>query len=130
MSINQKALEQAKEWLRKWDANELVWTIEMGGLGPGYEQCIQITTAEVLRWLIDNKSDPANWKKNWQEESDKISKHVMQIKAVKDLRLSGAQYGGAVNLASVIYKRGTDAMNDAEVRDRRIQVQRVFPQAT
>jgi len=127
MSNNPVATTQAKEWLQKWDAGETVWSIAMGGLGPGYEQCIQITAAEVLRWLINNESDPSKWKKNWKEESDKISKDILQNNAVKNLQLSGAQYGAAVNLASVLYKRGTDALKDEEVRDRRIQVRKSFP---
>ncbi len=42
----------ATEWLRRWDAGETVWTVSLGGLGPEYEQCIQITGAEILRWLL------------------------------------------------------------------------------
>ena len=44
--------KDAVEWLRRWDAGEGVWSIEMGGIGPGYEQCIQITAAEILRYMI------------------------------------------------------------------------------
>src|SRR5581483_2130454 len=32
----------AADWLARWDAGRAVWSIEMGGLGPGYEQCIHI----------------------------------------------------------------------------------------
>ena len=28
----------AAEQLRRWDAGDSIWTVEMGGLGPGYEQ--------------------------------------------------------------------------------------------
>src|SRR3990172_3354015 len=39
----------AADWLKRWDEGRGVWSIEMGGLGPGYEQCIHITCAEILR---------------------------------------------------------------------------------
>lgn len=29
--------------LKRWDAGDPIWSIEMGGLGPSHEQCIQIS---------------------------------------------------------------------------------------
>src|SRR6266403_1363829 len=54
----------AAEWLRRWDEGRSVWSIEMGGMGPGYEQAIQVVAAEVVRHLLDKKydlSDDAKW---------------------------------------------------------------------
>lgn len=132
MTTNNKApsaQEEAKEWLRQWDAGDLVWTIEMGGMGPGYEQCIQITTAEMLRWFIENKSDVSFWEdeEKWGEERDLLDRNILKKEIIKDLGLSGAQYGAALSLASTLYMRGTGALNDVEVKDRRIQASKCFP---
>jgi len=35
----------AADWLKRWDDGGTCWSIEMGGFGPGYEQCIHITAA-------------------------------------------------------------------------------------
>jgi hypothetical protein len=45
------------DWLRRWDEGKTCWSIEMGGLGPGYEQCIHITMAEILRFMLEKKYD-------------------------------------------------------------------------
>ena len=39
----------AAELVAAWDRGDLVPTIEMGGLGPGYEQAIQVLMIELLR---------------------------------------------------------------------------------
>ncbi len=35
--------------LAKWDSGRSIWSIERGGLGPGYEQCIQVMAVEFAR---------------------------------------------------------------------------------
>jgi hypothetical protein len=118
--------KDCSEWLRRWDEGKTVWSIEMGGLGPGYEQAIQITTAEVVRHLIEKQYDFDKWKEDGL--SDKIWEWGMTNPIIKDLGLSGAQWGAAVNLAAMIYKQGPVAvMQDERVKDRHIQVSKVFP---
>ncbi len=39
----------AKEWLKRWDNDHAVWSVELGGMGPSYEQCIQVLVAEYVR---------------------------------------------------------------------------------
>lgn len=113
----------AADWLSRWDAGKSVWSIEMGGLGPGYEQCIQIVAAEVLRWLLDNKPDLNS---EWSKYDGAMGKAVSKI--TEPLGLSGAQWGAGVSLAAFIYKDGPiGVMNDARVKDRKIQVSRTFP---
>jgi hypothetical protein len=51
----------AAEWLRRWDEGRSVWSIEMGGLGPGYEQCIHVTAAEILRYMLHEQVDTSAW---------------------------------------------------------------------
>jgi len=115
----------ATEWLNRWDGGQSVWSIEMGGLGPGYEQCIQITAAEILRWYLANKPDLSQEDK-WKEIRDEMDTAVSPT--VRPLGLSGAQWGAAVNIATMIYRHGPRVvMTDERVKDRRIQVERAFP---
>lgn len=120
----------AEQWLAKWDAGEIVPTIEMGGLGPGYEQAIQITVAEILRGLIEHQAPRddgdglTDW---WAEHRDDFTEVILNRPVVGQLGVSGAQWGGAVNLAVNIYRRGTEAFQDSELADRRILVSRDFP---
>lgn len=118
----------AKEWLRRWDEDGHVWSIEMGGLGPGYEQAIQVTAVEIVRDMLasDPKVDEWDDADKWRATVDGISDRVMP--KLSDLGLSGAQWGAAVSLAAHIYRRGpATAFADEDVADRRIQVRRDFP---
>lgn len=120
----------AAEWLRRWDENRNVWSIEMGGVGPGYEQAIQITMAEILRHMVEAKYDVDLWqdKNVWAKDRDLIDDVVMRIPVIRGLGLSGAQWGAALNLAGHFYRNGpAGVMTDDRVKDRHIQVQRDFP---
>ena len=121
----------AAEWLARWDAGRSVWSIEMGGIGPGYEQCIQIVAAEVLRWLLDNKLDAASrWNDQaaWDSERERISAYGLEQPLIKSLGLSGAQWGAGVSLATRIYMDGPrKVMTTPEIQDRKIQVSKNFP---
>lgn len=120
----------AADWLSRWDAGKGVWSIEMGGMGPGYEQCIQIVTAEVLRYLIDNKVDHvAEFKEGpWAVLRDKIDTWLFANPKIKELGLSGAQAGAAFSLATKLYRDGPrGVMAVAEIKDRHIQVSKSFP---
>lgn len=121
-----------EEWLRRWDEGRSVWSVEMGGLGPGYEQCIQITAAEVMRHLVSVQYDVAQWndKSGWDRDLKEIETMSHENAIIKTLGLSGAQWGAAMNLALQFYRRGPRAtLTDDRVKDRLIQVQRTFPQA-
>lgn len=123
--------ETCEEWLRRWDAGKTVWSVEMGwaAWGPGYEQAIQITAAEVLRYMIDNNAreiwdDKEKWKAFYAEMKSAVGRH----EAVSKLGLSGAQWGGATSLAFVLYRKGPRAtLTDPTIKTRKIQVSRKFP---
>lgn len=118
------------DWLARWDKGESVWSIEMGGLGPSYEQCIHITLAEMLRHMLEAKYDPASWDSPDAFARDRKATETAMFanKRVNALGLSGAQFGAAMNLAVRFYHRGPIAvMTDEQVKDRHIQVQRTFP---
>lgn len=122
--------KDAAEWLRRWDSGETCHSIEMGGIGPGYEQCIQIVAAEVLRHLIAEKFDPARWDddKTRGEEIDKLEKFGFANAKIKDLDITHMQWGAAVNLACQIYRNGPVAvMQDKRVKDRHIVVSNTWP---
>ncbi len=122
----------AADWLKRWDDGRGVWSIEMGGLGPGYEQCIHITCAEILRHMLTKNYDPAKWSdtESWKHDCDDIESMSHENATIKALGLSGAQWGAAMNLAVMFYRKGPRAvMTDKRVKDRHIQVSRTFPVA-
>ena len=120
----------ASDWLKRWDDGKSVWSIEMGGLGPGYEQCIQITVAEILRHLLAVGYDHSTWgeREFWERDREQIEKAGFANERISALGLSGAQWGAALSLATKLYSCGPRTiMTDERVKDRRIQVMRVFP---
>ena len=140
MNWREATNEQA---LEAWDNNELIWSCSMGGLGPGYEQCIQLMGFEMLRAMLADMPD--SWekltpedrdsaevkdekRKRWEAFKDKIE-NVPAVKAlIKQLRPSGAQFGAAINIASVFARNGYSRGMELVPEDRRIQVQKKFPQ--
>jgi len=122
----------AADWLFRWDDGQSVWSIEMGGIGPSYEQAIQVAAAEILRHLLYRGYDIVRW-----EDEESRRKDIDEIEAaafiknerITRLRLSGAQFGAALNLASILYKRGpVDIFTDPGMKDdRRIQISKNFP---
>lgn len=45
--------ENVTEQIRRWDEGKTIFTIELGGLGPGYEQTIQVAAIEFSRAAKD-----------------------------------------------------------------------------
>ena len=120
----------ATEWLKRWDDGRTVWSIEMGGLGPGYEQAIQITVAEILRFLISKEYDTTYFDEDdkWKELCAEIQEMSFANPIIAKLGLSGAQYVAAKQLAARLYRFGpVGVMTDDRVKDRHIQVNRIFP---
>ena len=122
----------ATDWLRRWDAGKSVWSIEMGGLGPAYEQCIHITAAEILRHMLAKAYVPELWaeKEKWEHDREEIETMLHENKTITELGLSGAQWGAALNLAAMLFRKGPRmVITDERVKDRHIQVQKFFPQS-
>lgn len=122
--------DQNIELLRKWDNGELIRTIEMGGLGPGYEQCIQILAVEMLRDLeaTDTRQlSPEEYKDKLEKLTD-----LTVARLDKTYHFSGAQVGAARSLAVRAYYMGWQSMLD-EVKaqgveqDRFISASKDFP---
>lgn len=95
MTWKDMTLEDA---LKAWDAGDIVTSIEMGGLGAGYEQAIQIGTFELAKEIKDVVLP---------EDSDKLNTMLDQfLRVVMDKDdtgfldgLSGAQAGAIKSLA-------------------------------
>lgn len=100
--------ETAREALALWDKGELVWTAEMGGMGPGYEQCIHVMAFEIVRELLAR--EPIDWSlqesdgKAWRAFSDAVESAVQP--RVSGVGASVAQWGAAQNLAYIVVRQG------------------------
>lgn len=117
-----------KEWLRRWDAGETVWTVEMGGLGPGYEQALQIAAVEMVRILVDSGID-ATSETYAIDAKELIDKKLFAVPLIKNLGISGGQFGAAINIADQLYRRTPSvALADEQVKDRKILISKNFPQ--
>lgn len=121
------------EWVSRWDAGDLIWTVEMGGMGPGYEQAIQVTAVEMVRWFVKDGTDAAEFadEKKYPALRDRMDADLFaEHGPLKGMGLSGAQVGAARNLACHIYRDGPDkALAHDEVKDRKIMVSKAWPRA-
>ena len=118
----------AADYVRLWDEQGHVWSIEMGGLGPGYEQALQLAMIEVLRHLVVTNPDGSAWGLTdgaWRAQIDSMHEPLMPV--LEPLGLSGAQWGAACALAGKIYADGPIAVLKGAKDDRRIQVSKNFP---
>lgn len=116
----------AKEALRRWDADESVFTVEVGGLGPGYEQCIHIVVFELIRAFLDDPSrmiQPDG--KHFND--DAIGAVIRTIEETKHLGLSGIQINAAQSLAYRYLTEGYAASVNTASKGRHIQVSKHFP---
>jgi hypothetical protein len=113
--------------LRAWDSGDTVWSVEMGGMGPGYEQAIQILAMECLRefknldWTADLESP--EWDAAYREAGERAH-HRLAAEGY-----SGAQYGAATNIAACFCRHGYAKALSMVDADRRIQVSRHWPVA-
>lgn len=117
------------EWLSWWDGGRPVHTVEMGGIGPGYEQCIQIMAAEMLRHFLAVKPDHSLWREPEIWKRDKAAMEEAIAPTIKRLGPSGAQFGAACSLSTALYARGPAVVLNEVGRDRRILASKNFPGA-
>lgn len=112
----------ALDALQRWDAGDTVFTIEMGGLGPGYEQAIQLLVFELIRDLHSKpmpttKEDQFTWGNETVHRCDHLAGGF-----------SGAQVGAAKQIAYRAIRDGWAKMIHGAPQDRHIQVSRHWPQ--
>lgn len=106
----------------RWDRGDSVWSVEMGGLGPGYEQCIQVGMIEVMRRII-GKEHPAHGE-HWTEF---ITPYITEVNKKFKLELSGAQVGAIIQLVCKFASIGWTTID--EVKDRAIIISSHWPGA-
>lgn len=131
---NELAAADAREQLRRWDAGETIWSLEMGGLGPGYEQSIQILAIEIVRDKIDlplpNNLNPrsAAPDNTWADATIKRIDVPDSNGRYSCGGFSGAQVGVAIGLAWQWLTIGPAALlARPEARNRSIQVSSFWP---
>lgn len=118
-----------KDAVERWDRGDTVWSVEMGGLGPGYEQAIQVFMIEILReYVMRGQKDYS------AEEWGAMCDAVLKTMDDKLGGLSGAQYGAARWLAYQFVFKGweqvkADLKKHDEKDDRWIQVSSYWPKA-
>lgn len=116
--------ETVEEALKIWDSGESLFSVEMGGLGPGYEMAIQGLAFEMMRELKDFKSwEDKKARKKVQKNLDDVAH---KLHAEPWGRFSGAQVGAAQGLAAMVCRQGYRvALRKPEVKDRLIQVSKL-----
>lgn len=120
----------AQDWLNRWDANKSVWSISMGGFGPSYEQALQITVTEIVRYMLENAIDKSTLQdaEIWKSFISKVEKYSDSNPIIAKLDLSGNQYHAALKLAAMLYIEGPRwLMNNKELENRKIQIIKYFP---
>lgn len=108
------------DFLDAFDRGDVVPTIEMGGLGPGYEQCIQLLTVELVRDALAGRMPDPN-------KLDHFGDDVIARCSEPLGGLTGAQVGAARELAYRLLKNGWQKTIQSAPRDRRIMFSRSFP---
>lgn len=126
------------DMLARWDAGDTIWTVEMGGMGPGYEQGIQVLMIAALRSFVARNVDctlvganlpddvrQANWR-TIGAELDADPAFGLEMERVGP---SGAMYGAAKSLAWNFYRDDSPEATLDSIPDkgRRIQCSRTFP---
>ena len=115
--------DTVKEAISRWDKGGHLWTVEMGGIGPGYEQTIQVGVIEVCRLLVDKELPKTD------EELNKQYDDAMHAVCQNfELGLSGAQAQVIKSLAYHYirdgWKKTIDSFDD---KDRHIMVSKHWP---
>jgi hypothetical protein len=117
----------AREQLRRWDAGKTIWSIEMGGMGPGYEQAIQTLAIEIVRDQIDHPL-PAKPSPNWGDATVIRCDAKLPDGSYAMGGFSGAQVGAAKQLAWKWLTDGPKVVHELpQLKDRHILVSRFWP---
>lgn len=122
------------ELLEAWDKGQPIWSIEMGGLGPGYEQAIQVCAVELARGCKDMTGLVNNDKQSTERFRAKCDEIIPTI----DEKLGGLT-GAMVNAAQWLawqwcFNGGPFALQKClekrvGEKDRAIQVSKSWPKA-
>lgn len=119
---------EIRDWLKRWDAGETLWSIEMGGLGPGYEQAIQVLFVEIVR---DNASNPlpSVHDRAWGDATVSRIDYRLPDGGFAMGGFSGAQVGAAKQMAYRLIMEGPQGFEASIPEGRRILISRYFPKS-
>lgn len=121
-----KEIETVEEWLYAFDSGYPVNSVTMGGIGPGYEQSIQLAVVEFVRGSKPFIGAPDD-DKTWQEFGLGCELILKDINAGL-LGLTGAQFSAAKYLAfSFIVRGGPSKVIEKFPRDRKILFSKQWP---
>lgn len=111
----------------KWARGELIWSAELGGIGPGYEQAIQILLWEILaRWPHETLARNPEAKEYPKEYSEHVEKVVHELDQSCG-GFSGAQVSSAQAAAFQFLVYGYNEMMGKLEKDRKILVSKKWP---
>src|SRR5256885_880394 len=117
--------ETAAEALAAWDSGEIVTTVELGGIGPGYEQAIQVCTFEIIRDALEAKLPATD---DREEEFSALADATVHRIDHLCGGFSGAQVGAAKWLAFRTLRDGWGhVIEQARKKDQTTMVSRTRP---
>ena len=119
----------AREQLRRWDAGDLIWTIELGRLGPGYEQAIQVLAIEIVRDEIDKPLPVKGSLQEWGNATVTRIDYQLPDGTWSCGGYSGAQVGAAKQLAYHWLRDGVAVTLEGVPSDRHILCSKAWPHA-
>lgn len=108
-----------QEAVAQWKSRQPVWTAELGGMGPGYEQATQVLLFEIMaRWGDKDLPEPDGDKypTAYKEHVDRV------VHELNKWGFSGAQVGQAQATAWQFMKHGYSYMMNKLPEDRKIMV--------
>lgn len=128
-AVEQQWGKDAAEWLERWDTGKGVWTIRMGGMSPGYDQCINIMVAENVRELIGLAGEGFEVEPGATEIDPEAVKELDKRTdaAASKLGLTGAQYGVSRSLGVQLWLYGPVAVSRMYDTDRHTQASKNWP---
>jgi hypothetical protein len=127
--MNTEVLPSLKGAIENWRKGNQVWSAELGGIGPGYEQAIQILLWEILSDWGD-KPVPEPDGENYLAEYTKFVDAVVHKLDSDCGGFSGAQVGAARATAYQFLTYGYREMMGRLPQDRAILVSKAFPRAS
>ena len=128
-------VETFEESLTLWDNNSTTWSVEMGGLGPGYEQAIQVGVMELGRMLLPNREALKVFflEKRTLENIAQVGAmdrlldlELRALSSRNNWGLSGAQAGAIKTLAVRFLVGGVRATVQSVPEDQRIQISKAW----
>jgi len=111
--------ENAIDIVKLWDDGEIIWSVEMSGMGPNYEYGIQKSMIEIIRRLKTLKKDDKN-------NGKKLDAALSAVDKKFNIGHSGASASVSKDLAGKFLIHGYRKMLKTAPKSRLIQVKRMI----